>query len=132
MRYAGILAVAFLAMLAAFSMFPVSANAAGIITDNATLYGTLPGDGGYAKDMTGLTCGNFKPADDARLYYFGFKGVNGYCDTSKFLANSFNEAWTCARNYCTTCSTIEDITDRLSDKEKMFSSSMNLKYCPKE
>jgi hypothetical protein len=45
-------------------------------------------------------------------YVFGFKGTENSCMVQKFTASSSDEALKMARNYCPTCSAIQDITSQ--------------------
>ena len=45
-------------------------------------------------------------------YEFGFKGTDNSCMVQKFKASSPDEAMKMAKNYCPTCSAIQDITSQ--------------------
>jgi len=49
-------------------------------------------------------------SQEPKDYVFGFKGTGNSCMVQKFTASNPDEALKLAKNYCPTCSAIQDIT----------------------
>ena len=49
-------------------------------------------------------------SQEPKDYVFGFKGTGNSCMVQKFTASNPDEAMRMAKNYCPTCSAIQDIT----------------------
>ena len=59
---------------------------------------------------TTTTCGGNATIIGAQNFFFGIIWANGDCSVQPFYANSFSEAFDCAKLYCLNCD-IEDITN---------------------
>ena len=70
-------------------------------------------------EYSARTCSGDVDATTAKVYIFGFRDTDGYCVTRLFYANTPDEAETCAKASCRTCS-VENITGSFS-----FGSALN-------
>lgn len=86
---------------------------------------------GYASPgYTSKTCGGNHPGPGVQSYFFGFKRQDGFCTAREFVANNSNEAWMCARQSCSNCGTIEDITGGVRDSMLEIGNNPIYSYCP--
>jgi hypothetical protein len=86
---------------------------------------------GYLRPgMQETTCSGDIATANAGHYYFGFKRTDGYCSTMDVFANNSDEAWSCAREHCTDCGGIEDITSQVKENPALFGENTLNGYCP--